>query len=52
MTAWEINTRLVAHSIATYAISFDDFPKRQSVKSSDAKAIETIYKYRGSKLVI
>ncbi|PYH47027.1 Zn-dependent exopeptidase [Aspergillus saccharolyticus JOP 1030-1] len=28
LTAWEINTKLVAHSIATYARSFDGFPKR------------------------
>ncbi|KAK4450878.1 hypothetical protein QBC34DRAFT_401791 [Podospora aff. communis PSN243] len=27
--AWEINTKLVAHSVATYARSFDGFPKRE-----------------------
>lgn len=29
-TAWELNTKLVAHSVATYAASFDGFPKRHS----------------------
>ncbi|PWY69061.1 aromatic prenyltransferase [Aspergillus heteromorphus CBS 117.55] len=28
LTAWEWNTKLVAHSIATYAKSFDGFPER------------------------
>ncbi|CAG8954979.1 hypothetical protein HYFRA_00008668 [Hymenoscyphus fraxineus] len=28
--AWELNTKLVAHSIATFALSFDGFPKRTS----------------------
>ncbi|EPE29591.1 Zn-dependent exopeptidase [Glarea lozoyensis ATCC 20868] len=31
--AWEINTKLIAHSIATYAVTFDGFPKRTSVKT-------------------
>lgn len=26
--AWELNAKLVAHSVATYAVSFDGFPKR------------------------
>ncbi|KAJ9231111.1 hypothetical protein DTO169E5_8145 [Paecilomyces variotii] len=28
LTAWEVNTKLVAHSVATYARSFGGFPKR------------------------
>ncbi|CZT10379.1 probable APE3-vacuolar aminopeptidase Y [Rhynchosporium agropyri] len=30
--AWELNTKLVAHSVATYAVSFKGFPERTSVK--------------------
>ncbi|KAG9232150.1 hypothetical protein BJ875DRAFT_467678 [Amylocarpus encephaloides] len=36
LTAWELNTKLVAHSIATYALSFDGFPKRTGIKSDSA----------------
>ncbi|RAH68556.1 aminopeptidase [Aspergillus aculeatinus CBS 121060] len=28
LTAWEVNTKLVGHSIATYALSFEGFPER------------------------
>ncbi|GFP51933.1 aminopeptidase Y [Trichoderma asperellum] len=28
-TAWEVNTKLIAHSVATYALSFEGFPKRE-----------------------
>ncbi|KAH9886796.1 Zn-dependent exopeptidase [Xylariomycetidae sp. FL2044] len=28
MTAWLLNTQLVAHSVATFALSFDGFPER------------------------
>ncbi|KID68055.1 aminopeptidase Y precursor, partial [Metarhizium hybridum] len=28
MTAWEVNTKLIAHSVATYAASFEGFPQR------------------------
>ncbi|KAG8424341.1 Aminopeptidase Y [Metarhizium acridum] len=28
MTAWEVNTKLIAHSVATYAASFEGFPER------------------------
>ncbi|KAI5965173.1 APE3 [Candida pseudojiufengensis] len=28
-TAWELNTQLIGHSVATYAKSFDGFPKRK-----------------------
>jgi len=28
LTAWEVSTKLIAHSVATYALSFDTFPKR------------------------
>lgn len=52
MTAWEVNTKLIAHSVATYAVSFKGFPERTAV---DALA-ESVYakntKYHGSKLFI
>ncbi|KIW04356.1 uncharacterized protein PV09_04643 [Verruconis gallopava] len=36
MTAWEVNTKLVAHSVATYALSFDGFPARNPPTVSDS----------------
>ncbi|PKS13035.1 hypothetical protein jhhlp_000376 [Lomentospora prolificans] len=50
MTAWEVNTKLIAHSVATFAKSFEGFPKRVV----DFKAASTGYnpKYRGDKLII
>ncbi|KAI0127360.1 peptidase family M28 [Xylariales sp. AK1849] len=50
LTAWEINAKLVAHSVATYAQSFKGFPERSLVKSSEA--YEQSAKYHGSQLVI
>lgn len=35
--AWVVNTKLIAHSVATYAKSFDGFPKRQKTKSEESK---------------
>ncbi|KPM42616.1 Aminopeptidase Y [Neonectria ditissima] len=49
-TAWVVNTKLIAHSVATYALSFDGFPKRTddvSVSAYDEKV-----KYHGGKLMI
>ncbi|KAH8590832.1 aminopeptidase [Bisporella sp. PMI_857] len=34
LDAWVINTKLVAHSVATYAISFENFPKRTSMETA------------------
>ncbi|KAL2167497.1 hypothetical protein VTG60DRAFT_1191 [Thermothelomyces hinnuleus] len=54
LTAWELNTKLVAHSVATYARSFEGFPERTldefSVEVSNAYS-ENV-KYHGSKLFI
>ncbi|EFX03474.1 aminopeptidase y precursor [Grosmannia clavigera kw1407] len=53
LTAWELNTKLVAHSVATYAISFDGFPKR--TLDSVAAASSTYgrgHKYHGGKLIM
>ncbi|EAW11772.1 M28 family metallopeptidase [Aspergillus clavatus NRRL 1] len=48
-TAWEVNTKLVAHSIATYALSFEGFPKRTGVASKAME--EKPRKYRGHALL-
>ncbi|PWY76092.1 Zn-dependent exopeptidase [Aspergillus sclerotioniger CBS 115572] len=47
MTAWEWNTKLVAHSIATYARSFDGFPERTNEISVSASEQP---KYHGNSL--
>lgn len=56
VTAWELNTKLVAHSVATYATSFEGFPKRDS-DALRANSVETnkyaqTVKYRGDYLFI
>ncbi|KAL2137662.1 hypothetical protein VTI28DRAFT_8620 [Corynascus sepedonium] len=54
LTAWELNTKLVAHSVATYARSFKGFPERTldtvSIKAPDAYSENA--RYHGSKLFI
>lgn len=50
-TAWVINTRLIAHSVATYAKSFEGFPEREVTEVSLTKLSDSL-KYRGSKLII
>ncbi|KAK9414667.1 putative Aminopeptidase Y [Seiridium unicorne] len=52
LTAWEVNTKLIAHSVATYAASFEGFPKRAAVKSSSGGKYEENTKYHGSTLFI
>jgi aminopeptidase Y len=54
VTAWEVNTRLIAHSVATYAKSFDGFPERKvgEVAASGESAYERQTKYHGEKLFI
>lgn len=47
--AWVVNTKLIAHSVAVYAKSFEDFPKREA--SVSAKSTNG-FKYRGSNLII
>ncbi|KAL5334250.1 hypothetical protein BJX70DRAFT_378781 [Aspergillus crustosus] len=49
-TAWEINSKLVAHTVATYAVSFDGFPKRTGVSSRYAELEKR--KYHGPKLLM
>ncbi|KAH6647179.1 aminopeptidase Y precursor [Truncatella angustata] len=52
LTAWEVNTKLIAHSVATYAASFDGFPKRTPVKSAATGGYGEKTRYHGSKLFI
>ncbi|KAI2617607.1 Zn-dependent exopeptidase [Hypomontagnella submonticulosa] len=49
-TAWLLNTKLVAHSVATYAVSFDGFPERSSVAASNYNDKPT--KYHGHRLIL
>ncbi|QOU22444.1 hypothetical protein BRETT_002624 [Brettanomyces bruxellensis] len=48
--AFLVNTRLIAHSVATYAKSFDGFPDREPLPS--VKAESSGFKYRGGKMVM
>ncbi|KAF6807926.1 peptidase family M28 [Colletotrichum sojae] len=50
LTAWELNTKLVAHSVAKYAVSFKGFPAR--AESAVASVYDKETKYHGSKLFI
>lgn len=50
MTAWELNTKLVAHSVATYAASFKGFPERGPSALQVSEKYEQKAKYRGSRL--
>ncbi|KAI9735729.1 MAG: hypothetical protein M1818_006337 [Claussenomyces sp. TS43310] len=50
MTAWEVNTKLVAHSVATYAVSLTGFPERTGIESN-AVGVQDL-KYRGHKLAM
>ncbi|KAL4911061.1 hypothetical protein BDW74DRAFT_142358 [Aspergillus multicolor] len=49
-TAWELNSKLVAHTVATYAVSFEGFPERTGI---NAKSMELEKrKYHGPKLLM
>ncbi|KAL7791524.1 aminopeptidase [Trichoderma ceciliae] len=49
-TAWEVNTKLIAHSVATYARSFDGFPEREQLFQLTSSRPTT--KYHGPKLIM
>ena len=53
---WLLNTKLIAHSVATYAKSFEGFPKRVPLNETAATAgvakAGVSMKYRGSNLVV
>ncbi|PSR92350.1 aminopeptidase Y precursor [Coniella lustricola] len=46
-TAWELNTKLVAHSVATYAVSFKGFPEREPATVQGLSQYAQSVKYRG-----
>ncbi|KAI8963296.1 Zn-dependent exopeptidase [Daldinia sp. FL1419] len=48
-TAWLANTQLVAHSVATFAASFKDFPERSNTTALEANEHQA--KYHGHRLV-
>ncbi|PHH69775.1 hypothetical protein CDD80_6510 [Ophiocordyceps camponoti-rufipedis] len=48
MTAWETNTKLMAHTLAELATSLEGFPEREPVKAVEASARRS--KYLGHKL--
>lgn len=50
--AWLVNTRLIAHSVATYANSTVDFPPREPLVSLQSTKSSDKFVYRGSKLII
>lgn len=52
--AWVINTKLIAHSVATYSKSFEGFPVREAGELSANKVgkVSDGFKYRGSFLVV
>ncbi|KAK4208198.1 peptidase family M28 [Rhypophila decipiens] len=55
LTAWEVNAKLVAHSVATYAKSFEGFPQRVEVDAKVTEGSKTYarsVKYHGGKLFI
>ncbi|CAD0051730.1 unnamed protein product [Aureobasidium pullulans] len=56
LTAWEVNTKLIAHSVAVYAKSFDGFPKRtpeiEERSLSSSKKSKPLFKYKGNELVM
>jgi len=52
VTAWEINTKLIAHSVATFANSFKGFPERKTATVAGPSAYERNTKYHGSKLFV
>lgn len=49
-SAWELNTKLVAHSVATYAASFDGFPKRVSTAMLGPSKYEQTVRHHGGRL--
>lgn len=51
--AWVVNTKLIAHSVATYAKSFEGFPEREITEvTANAVKPSSQFQYRGPNLVI
>lgn len=52
--AWDaflVNTKLIAHSVATYANSLEDFPIRENATIKSSEAVSKL-EYRGGHLII
>jgi len=52
VTAWVVNTKLIAHSVATYAQSLEGFPERELEVAAKSTAYREEVKYHGDKLFI
>ncbi|KFY32988.1 hypothetical protein V495_08542 [Pseudogymnoascus sp. VKM F-4514 (FW-929)] len=52
MVAWEVSTKLIAHSVATYARSLEDFPKREAAVAAESMKAPTPNVYHGHKLIM
>ncbi|EDU45550.1 aminopeptidase Y precursor [Pyrenophora tritici-repentis] len=52
VTAWVVNTKLIAHSVATYARSLKGFPEREIEVAAKSTAYLKDVKYHGAKLVL
>ncbi|KAG2732969.1 hypothetical protein G9P44_003959 [Scheffersomyces stipitis] len=53
--AWVINTKLIAHSVATYAKTFEGFPERENATEasiSEAGKKKSNFKFHGSNLIM
>ncbi|ODV97455.1 hypothetical protein PACTADRAFT_2022 [Pachysolen tannophilus NRRL Y-2460] len=51
--AWLVNTKLIAHSVATYATSFEGFPSPYSHKDIGTNNFKApVFKYHGPHLII
>lgn len=52
--AWGLNTKLIAHSVATYAKTFDGFPKRDEGKDKVQQQLigNALFTRRGDLYVI
>lgn len=49
--AWVINTKLIAHTVATYAKSFEGFPERKANNATVNSMVDQ-FEYRGPTLVL
>ncbi|KFY76952.1 hypothetical protein V499_03536 [Pseudogymnoascus sp. VKM F-103] len=52
MVAWEVNTKLIAHSVATYARTLEDFPKRADNLAAKSMTAPRNEVYHGHKLIM
>lgn len=50
-TAWLLNTKLIAHSVATYAASLKSFPMRESYATTLAKTNELKFPHHGPQVI-